>query len=530
MFLGRVAYLVLACFCFTTCQGVINSTHLRIPDEPPSHWVRLALRDLHRATNLYSSIKNYRAKNAILFLGDGMGMTSVTTGRILKGQLEGQSGEEATLEFEQFPHTGLAKTYNTDKQTPDSAGTATAFLCGVKARSGTMGVNSQVETRNCSTQVKNNFVYSFLSDAQEQGKSVGIVTTTRITHATPGAAYAHVVWRDWESDTDRNKYLTRHADRRACADIAQQLVENAINFTVLFGGGRTNFLPKSVTTLDQATNTYVNGRRSDSVNLVHRWQAHQRLLGRHAKYLETRRELLNVTPGDADVYLGLFAPSHLNFVLDNTGNREPSLEEMTQKAIQILQRNPNGFALLVEGGRIDHGHHQNQAKKAMHELVEFDKAIQLAGSLTSPTDTLTVVTADHSHMFSIGGWANRGQPVFGKVDGNTEAPRDGQGNSLSEDGKPYTSLLYGDGPSAWVNGSRPDITNVNTEDAEYTQQAVVKHKVESHGSEDVPIYAVGPGAHLFHSTHEQSYVAHVIKYSLCIGPYAKLNICLNLKK
>uniref|UniRef100_A0A1I8HQU7 alkaline phosphatase n=1 Tax=Macrostomum lignano TaxID=282301 RepID=A0A1I8HQU7_9PLAT len=494
----------------------------------PSHWAKIAKQDLQTATDVLRQTKENRAKNAILFLGDGMGVPSITVGRILKGQLAGNSGEEEILEFERFPHTGLSKTYNTDMQTPDSAGTATAFLCGVKAKSGTMGVNEQVISRNCTSQLKERNVMSFLNEAQQLGKSVGIVTTTRITHATPGAAYSHTASRDWEDDTERNSDVPNVNERSMCPDIAEQLVEYAINYTVIFGGGRLKFLPKNEITIDPITGRNVSGSRSDSVNLINKWKQRQEGYGRRPVYLETRKELQD-TPTDPNAaYFGLFAMSHLRYDLDNQKDgKEPTLEEMTRKAIEILSQNPNGFALLVEGGRIDHGHHENLAQKSMHDLLAFEKAIKAAGELTKPDDTLTIVTADHSHVFSIGGWGRRGQPIFGKVKFSYFNRFNSKGEALGFDDLPYTPLFYGDGPGAPVGRPRANITDVDTEQENYKQQAVVNFPIESHAAEDVPIYARGPGSHLFHATHEQSYIAHVIKYSLCVGSYRAENYCLS---
>ncbi|PAA55794.1 hypothetical protein BOX15_Mlig020952g4 [Macrostomum lignano] len=533
--------LVLAVFILTCCslsQGsphrLIRSKSSRAQEVPlklnsdPRHWTTIARQDLKTATEVFNQRTDYRAKNAILFLGDGMGITSVTAGRILKGQLDGKSGEEATLEFEKFPHTGLSKTYNTDMQTPDSAGTATAYLCGVKAKFGTMGMNELVTTSNCTSQLKERYVNSFLTEAQQLGKSVGIVTTTRITHATPGAAYSHTSSRNWEDDTDRNEDVEDESVRWMCPDIAQQLVDNAINFTVIFGGGRLKFLPNTETTFDQIKEKLVKGSRSGSENLVERWKKLQAGFGRRAIYIETKEELRNTKFDSNAMYLGLFATKHLQFDVDNQKDqKEPTIEEMTRKAIEILSQNPKGFALLVEGGRIDHGHHDNLAKKSMHDLVAFDKAIKVAGQLTNSNDTLTVVTADHSHVFAIGGYGRRGQPLFGKVTYSKNDKYNNKGEALADDKLPYTPLYYGDGPSGVKKGRRENVTDVDTDNPEYLTQSLIRQSSESHGAEDVPIYARGPGSHLFHRTHEQPYIAHVIKYSLCVGAYAEENFCLN---
>ncbi|PKK24006.1 alkaline phosphatase, liver/bone/kidney, partial [Columba livia] len=160
-----------------------------------------------------------------------MGVSTVTAARILKGQLQNRKGEESLLEMDKFPYVALAKTYNTNAQVPDSAGTATAYLCGVKANEGTVGVSAGVTRDRCNT-TKGQEVTSILRWAKDSGKAVGIVTTTRVTHATPSAAYAHSANRDWYSDGE----MPPDALEGGCKDIARQLVENIPDIEV--GGGQ----------------------------------------------------------------------------------------------------------------------------------------------------------------------------------------------------------------------------------------------------------------------------------------------------
>ncbi|VDI27771.1 Hypothetical predicted protein, partial [Mytilus galloprovincialis] len=157
------------------------------------------------------------AKNVILFIGDGMGVSTVTAARILRGQKQGRPGEETILEFEKFPHVALSKTYNIDKQTSDSGATATALMAGIKANYYTIGVDGRAKYANCSS-IKNAKVDGMVNWSKNAGKSTGIVTSTRVTHATPAAAYAHAPQREWESDI---KLPANHGE---CKDIAYQLI------------------------------------------------------------------------------------------------------------------------------------------------------------------------------------------------------------------------------------------------------------------------------------------------------------------
>ncbi|KAL8188207.1 UNVERIFIED_CONTAM: hypothetical protein K2H54_063070 [Gekko kuhli] len=181
---------------------------------------------------------------------------------------------------------------------------------------------------------------------------------------------------------------------------------------------------------------------------------------------------------------------------------------------------------LTQGGargKIDLAHHGGIAKRALTEAVAFDRAIQRAGELTSEEDTLTVVTADHSHVFSFGGYTLRGSSIFGL------APK------LASDKKTYTSIVYGNGPGYQItNQSRPNVTATASEDDAYLQQAAVPLSSETHGGEDVAIFAKGPMAHLFHGVQEQTHVAHVMAFAVCLEPYTdcglpSTNSCSDIK-
>lgn len=465
-----------------------------------SYWNNKARQALHTALNIQHNL--HKAKNVILFLGDGMGVSTVTAARILKGQLAGHSGEETSLVMDTFPHLALSKTYNVDQQMPDSAGTATAYLCGVKANYGTLGVTAATPRYNCSASYGNE-VTSILHRSKQAGKSVGIVTTTRVQHASPGAAYAHSANRGWYSDSD----LTEEAVENGCRDVAYQLVHNT-EINVILGGGRQYMFPKNVQDPEYPTEM---GDRNDGQNLVVEWLKNKQ----RAKYVWNKAEFDKVNPKYTDFLMGLFEPKDCRYELDRDPSLDPSLSEMVEKAIKILSKNPKGFFLFVEGGRIDHGHHAGKAKRALYETVEFDKAISRAAELTSELDTLSIVTADHSHVFAFGGYSARGNPVLGVS------------RVLADDNKHFTMAVYGNGPGYEIgpNGTRPEVNeSVSINDKNYEQQATVPLESETHGIEDVAIYAKGPMSHLFHGVHEQNYIAHVMAYASCVDPYEECKL------
>ncbi|XP_053511223.1 intestinal-type alkaline phosphatase-like [Artibeus jamaicensis] len=466
-------------------------------EEDPAFWNRQAAETLDAAQKLQPI--QTRAKNLILFLGDGMGMPTVTAARILKGQMNGKLGPETPLAMDQFPYTALAKTYNVDRQVPDSAGTATAYLCGVKANYQTIGVSAAARYNQCNT-TGGNEVSSVLQRAKNAGKSVGVVTTTRVQHASPAGTYAHVVNREWYSDAD----MPPEALEEGCQDIAAQLLSN-VDINVVLGGGRKYMFPNGTPDPEYPGEAAQSGVRLDKRNLVQEWQAKYQA----GQYVWNRTALIQASQ-DASVthLMGLFEPGDMTYEVYRDSVQDPSLTEMTEAALRVLSRNPRGFYLFVEGGRIDHGHHAGRAYLALNEAVSFDDAISKAGQLTSEKDTLTLVTADHSHVFTFGGYTLRGSSIFGL------AP------SRAADGKSYTSILYGNGPGfALSEGLRPNVSDSESGDPEYKQQAAVPLTSETHGGEDVAVFARGPQAHLVRGVREQHFVAHIMAFAACLEPY-----------
>ncbi|NXE97815.1 PPBT protein, partial [Menura novaehollandiae] len=459
-------------------------------EKDPEYWRRQAQETLRNALRLQRLNQNV-AKNLILFLGDGMGVSTVTAARILKGQLQHGQGEESLLEMEKFPYVALAKTYNTNAQVPDSAGTATAYLCGVKANEGTLGVSAGVTRDRCNT-TKGQEVTSILRWAKDAGKAVGIVTTTRVTHATPSAAYAHSANRDWYSDGE----MPPDALEGGCKDIARQLVENIRDIEVIMGGGRKYMYPKNTSDVEYPREEKHRGTRLDRRNLVQAWHE-AKAPGKVAKYVWDRPGLLALNLSRVDYLLGESWHPRVPW---------PQLGALGEP-LACPGLLGSWTVLGSAGGRIDHGHHEGKAKQALHEAVELDRAIGLATRLTSTQDTLSVVTADHSHVFTFGGYTPRGNPIFGLAPMQSDVDR-----------KPFTSILYGNGPGyKIVAGERENVSAVDFAHADYQAQSAVPLRQETHGGEDVAVFARGPMAHLLHGVHEQNYIPHAMAYAACIG-------------
>ena len=515
------------------------------PEETEEYWLNREAATL-RQIEAEQPISG-RAKNVIIFIGDGMGVATVTAARIMAGQKKtpNYGGEEYQLAMEKLPWSAYSKTYSVNQQTSDSAPTATAILSGVKTKDGVIGLGPSVVPDDYKSVTQQNRVPSILKIAKQMGKSAGIVTTTTLTHATPASTYAYAPSRSWESDANIFSE-SRAAFHAGYPDIARQLVEFSLThglpqIDVALGGGWNKFLPK------RAGKDEPTGERLDNRDLTREWTNRFN----NAKYVSNRKDLLAVKASEVDHLLGIFNKDQMEYSADRDTNKEPSLVEMTAKAIEILRRNEKGYFLMVEGGRIDHAHHGGNAYRALTETIEFDDAIRYAVEHTDASDTLIIVTADHSHTLTISGYAQRGNPILGLVKQPGAAGK--LSDKISEDKlrRPYTSLQYANGPGYTgrstvkkkfdghehevevpegpkffthapekmfgITSGRPRLTDAIVQDENYLQEASTALGSETHGGEDVPIFARGPQAHLFRGVREQNYIFQVMKHAFGAG-------------
>lgn len=493
-------------------------------------WYNAGGAKMRQAQDVLAAVNRQKgaAKNVILFVGDGMGPSTVTTARILEGQFSGLPGEENTLSFGRFPFAGLAKTYNVDAQTPDSAGTMTAMMTGVKTDVGTIGTDEDIVRGDCST-VAGNELVTAMELAELAGMATGVISTARITHATPAATYARSADRNWEDISD----MPQAAIDAGCEDIASQLINFEGNLEarfagadvdgleVIMGGGRRHFLPNDPAFNSPDAVSSTEGDRSDGRDLTAEWLA----LYPDGSYVFDDTGFAAIDTATTPHVLALFNESHVQYEADR-GNDiagEPSLSEQTVAAIDILDNNASGFFLMVESGRIDHAHHAGSAYGALTDTIEFARAVEEAYFATDPEETLIIVTADHSHVMTMGGYPKRGNPILGKVVnvGATDV-------ALASDGLPHTTLTYTNGRGFRDLGNetnadisyglpvvsgRVDLTAVNTETPGYHQESLVPLSAETHAGEDVGVYASGPGAHLVAGTNEQNLIFHVMNYA-----------------
>ena len=426
------------------------------------------------------------AKNVILFIGDGMGPVAVTASRIYK------YGEAGSLAMDTMPRAARIKTFSLDAQTTDSAPSMAAYMTGVKTRNDVIAMDGATKTftpstdasvtpnvrsavNNCPATGNGAPSVTVLEQAIAKGKATGVVSTARLTHATPAATYAHVCNRDAEYE------------------IARQATPGGAGFNAALGKG-IDVLLGGISYYWRPHNPTTNPRgRPDGRDLVAELQAR----GYNAASDFTS---FNAAGTDKPL-IGLFdqalAEGHMPYELDRIPADVPSLAQMTSKSIDILSKNPNGYFLMVEGGRIDHALHGNNAKRALADTIAFDDAIKAALGKVDLANTLIVVTADHDHTMAFNGYSPLGNDILGK---SREIKT--KNLQMAADGKPYTTLVFGNGTTPRndpATGARPDLTNVDTSvDKNYKQQvAVPLGGSETHGGGDVMLFATGAGSKVF---------------------------------
>ena len=289
-----------------------------------------------------ASVDRVKAKNIILFIGDGMGAEHRKAARWTT------AGEHGQLSMDDMPNSGSIQTRSADSAITDSAAAATAMATGVKTNNGVIALDANL-----------NFVSTILEDAMSQGKLVGIVTTTQLSHATPAAFVSHI------------------EDRDLMSEIAAQIVDTGVD--VLLGGGEDEFLPASENGCFPEA-----GERSDGRNLINE------AIASGYVYVCDPASFTFVDPSSTFQLLGLFADEGM------TRPFSPSLADMTQKAIEVLSKGADGFFLMVEGGQIDWASHDNDAANVISDTIGLDEAVEAAKQFASVTaDTLIIVTADH---------------------------------------------------------------------------------------------------------------------------------------
>ncbi|MDR1916039.1 MAG: alkaline phosphatase [Synergistaceae bacterium] len=428
-----------------------------------------------------------QANNVILFIGDGMGLASRQIARILsKGITQGKY--DGLLDMELL-NDGMAliSTSGYDSLVTDSANAASAYATGHKSVVNAMGVYEN-SSKDPMAHPKVENIVELVKRAR--GMSVGLVTTSNITDATPAAMVAHT---------------RRRAEQNFIAG-------EMLKADIVLGGGSRQFLPASTP----------GSQRKDERNLIDEFKA------AGYTFAKDRSELVSA---NGDKILGLFNLDNMDVYLDREVlkdpdvlrgfTNQPTLVEMTQKAIDVLSRNKNGFFLMVEGACIDKQLHAMDWERSAYDTIEFDKAVAVARKFAE-TDgsTLIIATADHSHGISITGtyherdgktgreavrtYANAIYPTFRDADGDgyPDAPAPDVTLAVQYANHPdyYEDFKAHDKPvsPAIMSG---DIAIANTKRAQdgifYPGNIPSNESSEVHAADDVPLSAAGPGADYF---------------------------------
>jgi alkaline phosphatase len=441
-------------------------------------------------------------KNVIFFLGDGMGLTTMTAARIYA------VGEDGELTMDTLPETAFVKTFSKDSQVTDSAPSMAAYMTGVKSNNEVLAMsadtvaidpiadaNGNKLANNCGSN-NGKAATTLLELAKAKGRSAGVVSTARVTHATPAATYSHVCHRDLENDI---------AAALVPGGAGYNSALGATGMEVVLGGGQQFFmLPKD------------GGKRADGRDLV------AELKAKNYTVANTAAAFNAVDASKTDRLFGVFTSGHMSYELDRDASKEPSLTEMTLKAMDVLSKNSKGYFLMVEGGRIDHALHATQAKKALQETVSFDDAIKAAIAKVKLTDpdlknTLIVVTADHDHTLVLNGYAKRTGKTSASNAGVLGVVKNYVTGAVEKDldGAPYSIIGFGNGENR-TQASRSTMAALDettTSANEYHQEAVIRMGAggETHGGTDVFLGAIGTGADTFYGTIDNTRVFSLVK-------------------
>ena len=486
------------------------------------------------------------AKNIIIFLGDGMGAAHRTAGRIMaKGYAQGKAKGRLTMDT--FPYGGMVMTASLNSIVTDSAPGMQNYVTGNKANNNQEGVFPD-DTLDAFDNPRIEYLSEYLHNLQ--GKALGVVTTADVFDATPAANAVHT------------------SARGNGTGIVDQFLDDRdlTGLTVLMGGGRKWFLPNPSNSVSpQPPNGSQRRKANDYVlpaDVIAGWGAapgeldpERDLIGDFEQagfsYAPDRTALDAAFAGRVpNKLLGLFAYSNMNVAYDKINGRrgdatvvdafgfpdQPMLDEMTDKALKVLARNPNGFVAMIEGASIDKQAHLMDSDRWVLEVMEFDRAIAVAKAFAEDhPDTLVIVTADHecSGAALIGASnltasALEGAPDSGKDSVGTYDAAKFPKYTIADDGYPETTLIdhklvigYGanaDRYETWVSSAfptkdtqqpfppseSPADPNVRNEGVGYFVSGQVAGDQAVHTATDIPLSAMGRGSTLFHGVFDNT--------------------------
>ena len=486
-------------------------------DDPGNYEVTATDGD-HSATvtwEVFAAAEPRRAKNVILMIGDGMAMANVTAARMLSGGIE-QGKYRRTLFMDGLPHMATVGTSGSDSIVTDSANSASAYNTGHKSAVNALGAYAS----RASNTLQHPRVETLAEVAKRKlGMSVGIVTNTEIQDATPAAVFAHT---------------RRRADY---IPITDQML--AFSPDVAMGGGSASFLPKSVP----------GSKRGDDRDMIAAF--------RNAGYAfaDTRTALLDAEAKMPDKLLGLFHLGNMDGALDRfylkkgTVDRFPDQPDLTEEvfaALQVLEKNPNGFYLMIESGLLDKFNHPLDWERSVYDTILLDRTLKVVLAwIGDRNDTLLIVVPDHTHAVGIVGTVDdniQAAEMRDKIGTYGEAgfpnypPADERGYPPTVDVSKRLAMFYADFPDYFETDKpaldgprRPAVRNgadgPYVANEKYNGQGAqlrhgnLPHKADSgvHSADDALLRAAGPGSELFHGFVDNTFVFRVMAESLGLG-------------
>lgn len=428
---------------------------------------------------------NEKPKSVILFIGDGMAANHVKATEIYAKEIL-----KKDLAISSIKTSGVTTTHSASSRITDSAAAATAIYTGFKVKNGQLNVLPDgAETQGIGMAAK------------KAGLSVGVVSSARITDATPAALYA------------------TSSSRGSHEEIAVQLMDFMPD--VALGVGKRHFVPSGSN----------NGARKDDVDVI------AQMKEKGFTYVESLNELNSVDPPNIKRLFGMFSHGDMPYAIDRKKNtsstRLPTLAELTKAALSIVEKNTKGFLLMIEGGRIDHASHANDIRTMIDETLEFDDAISVGLKFqeTHP-DVLIVVTGDHE----TGGLKNIGDGEFSidpakisnlkkslshiedelrKHPENQESILKSAGLDLSDEEMELLRAAQkraqeekSAGKAVDQKASKYDITgSLKALSAITSQRAKVEWASNNHTETPVITRATGPGAYLFEGSYDNTDIA-----------------------
>lgn len=381
------------------------------------------------------------------------------------------AGYDRETNLDRMPHCALFTTYAADSWISESASTMTAMMTGVKTKRGVLNQDSTAEYKKWS----GNELETLMEHASKCGMATGIVTNTEIYNATPAGCYAHT------------------HNRKDYEDITRQLVYSSIKPDIIMGGGRKYMKPD--TFLDPESGK--PGLQKDSRDLT------SDMISDGYKYMEGLTDFKSWNPRVERKVLGLFEYEHMDYEIERQWDElgEPGLWEMTEKALEALSQDADGFFLMVEAGRIDHAAHANNADRLLFECIALDKIVKVAlDFLADNPNTLVVVATDHG----CGG----AEGIAVELEENVMTDFGFPGPYYDEDGDGFPDELRVEKPVVIGWASSPE---------NFVNKRRKKMVKGHHTSGDLIVFAAGEGSHFVNGFMDNTDIYNLMKFALSAG-------------